>query len=233
MTALSPQLGAHKGLRGQILLELKRMQPLAAKDLAERFVVSANAVRRHLKELEADGLVEHTRERRGHGAPTYAYQLTADGEGLFPKRYDEALTDVLTFVARTIGRSEVQRIFAERFRAHADRLQAELAAASFEEKVAAVVDLLSRQGFMADWKVEGGRVHIAEHNCAVQAAAERFPEICAAEADFLRRVLATDVQRQTHIPSGCNACEYSVSLVTLGGPERPAGDRGGDAREER
>lgn len=212
MDVLSPGLAAHKGLRGKLLLELKRAQPLTAKELATRFAVSANAVRRHLKELEVEGLVEYDRERRGLGAPTFAYRLTEAGEALFPKRYDEALTDVLTFVAKTKGRDEVQRIFSERFRAHAASLERELAGANLEARVSAVVELLSRQGFMAEWSREAGTVQIAEHNCAVHAAATQFPEICAAEAEFLRAVLKTDVQRDEYIPDGCNSCRYSVSL---------------------
>ncbi|MGH7419312.1 MAG: helix-turn-helix domain-containing protein, partial [Candidatus Rokuibacteriota bacterium] len=79
-----PQLAAHKGLRGDILLELKRAQPLAARELAARLGVSPNAVRHHLKELEAERLVLYGREQRGVGAPTYAYRLAPAGEALFP-----------------------------------------------------------------------------------------------------------------------------------------------------
>src|SRR5256885_5880998 len=67
-----PQLAAHKGLRGQILLELKRAQPLTARDLAGKLRVSPNAIRHHLKELEAEQLIAYGREQRGVGAPTYA-----------------------------------------------------------------------------------------------------------------------------------------------------------------
>jgi DeoR family suf operon transcriptional repressor len=216
MEVISPALAGHKGLRGQLLLELKRAQPLAARELADRFAVSANAVRRHLKELESEGLVHYEREQRGQGAPTYAYRLSKNGEKLFPRRYDEALTDVLRFVAQTNGRDEVRRIFAERFRAHAEQLNARLADADLEERVNAVVELLSGQGFMAEWSRDESTVRIAEHNCAVQAAATHFPEICAAEADFLREVLGTDIQREEYIPDGCNSCRYTVSLTNLG-----------------
>jgi DeoR family suf operon transcriptional repressor len=52
---------------------------------------------------------------------------------------------------------------------------------------------------------------LAEHNCAVRAAAEQFPEICAAEADFLREVLQSEVRRDSYIPEGCNSCQYSIN----------------------
>ena len=216
MTVSIPGLAGHKGLRGDILLELKRAQPLTAKELADAFAVSANAVRRHLKELEAEGLVAYAREQRGTGAPTNTFRLTDNGEALFPTQYGEALTDVLASIARNSGREAVKALFAQRFRAHAERLRSALTDASLEEKVAAVVELLSQQGFMAAWSVEANQVKLAEHNCAVRAAAEQFPEICAAEVDFLREVLHSNLQRDSYIPDGCNACEYSIVLETKG-----------------
>jgi len=99
-----PQLAAHKGLRGQILLELKRAQPLTARDLAGKLRVSPNAIRHHLKELEAEQLIAYGREQRGVGAPTYAYRLSAEGESLFPRQYERALTDVLERLAEKAGR---------------------------------------------------------------------------------------------------------------------------------
>jgi DeoR family suf operon transcriptional repressor len=225
MTPIMPGLAGHKGLRGDVLLELKRAQPLTAKELAETFGVSANAVRRHLKELEAEGLVDYRREQRGTGAPTYTYRLSLDGEALFPTHYGEALTDVLAYVAQQDGRDAVRALFAQRFRSHADRLRVELVDASLEARVAAVVELLSGQGFMAAWSVEADTLKLTEHNCAVRTVAEQFPEICAAEAEFLREVLQTDVQRDSYIPDGCNACLYSIQPESNGrdGEEPSAG----------
>src|SRR5947208_3396729 len=118
-----PQLAAHKGLRGQILLELKRAQPLTARDLAGKLRVSPNAIRHHLKELEAEQLIAYGRDQRGAG----------------------------TF-------------------------------------------------------------RLSEHNCAIRAVAERFPEVCAAEERFLEEALGAAVERRTHIVHGCNACEYQITF---------------------
>jgi len=215
MEMLPRSLAAHKGLRGQMLLELKRHQPLTVKELADRHGVSTTAVRRHLKELELEQLVVYRREQRGQGAPTFAYHLTPDGEALFPKRYEEALTSALEFVERQGGREAVRRFFAEHFGEEAEKLKARLSEASLEERLAAVAELLSRQGFMAEWTTHGADVRIAEHNCAMHAVAERFPEVCHEELEFLKQVLGHDVERRSHIVAGCNACEYSVSPVQL------------------
>ena len=67
MNSMTPGLAGHKGLRGDILMELKRAQPATARELAGVFGVSTNAVRRHLKELEAEGLVVYGLFQNAYG----------------------------------------------------------------------------------------------------------------------------------------------------------------------
>src|SRR3989454_7426511 len=105
MSGTASQLPAHKGLRGEVLLELKRAQPRTAKQLADTLGVSPNAVRHHLKELEAESLIAYGREQRGVGAPTFAYRLSAAGEALFPRAYEATLTELLERVTEK-ARSE-------------------------------------------------------------------------------------------------------------------------------
>jgi DeoR family suf operon transcriptional repressor len=207
-----PQLSAHKGLRGQILLELKRAQPLAATELAAKLGVSPNAVRHHLKELEAEQLVVYGREQRGVGAPTFAYHLSADGEGLFPRRYEQTLTEMLERIATRAGRDAAIEIFRDHYADLARQLTTELAGVPAERRLTEVVRVMSELGYMAEWQAEAGAFSLSEHNCAIRAVAERFPEVCAAEEDFLQTVLGAAVERRTHIVQGCNACQYHVSF---------------------
>ena len=65
MQAAAAPLAAYRGLRGEVLVALKKAQPLTAKELADRFGVTPNALRRHLKELEGDGLVRFSRQTHG------------------------------------------------------------------------------------------------------------------------------------------------------------------------
>jgi len=207
-----PQLAAHKGLRAEILHELKRAQPLAVRELADKLGVTVNAVRHHLKELEAERLVAYGREQRGVGAPTFAYRLTAEGEALFPSRYRETLTEVLDHLTQTVGRESAVRAFETRYEDLTRRLQGELAGVSDERRLEAVARLMSEAGYMAEWSETDGVFRFAEHNCALRAVAEKYPEICAAEEKFLEAALGAVVARRTHIVSGCNACEYAVTF---------------------
>src|SRR2546427_9618636 len=173
METLSPAMNAQKGLRAQILLELKKSQPLTVRDLAEKHRVSANAIRRHLKELEAEQLIAYIREQRGIGAPTFAYRLTSFGEGLFPKRYAEQLTDVLTYLEQRGGREEVRRFFTERFQSQTQVLLAQLQGSSFQERVEAVGSLFREQGVMAGWALIGGAPPVARGKAPGAAAGEK------------------------------------------------------------
>ncbi len=207
-----PQLGAHKGVRRDIVLALKREQPLTARDLADRLGVSANAIRHHLKELEAEGLIGYRREPRGVGAPTYLYHLSGAGEALFPKQYEEPLTRLLEHIVAREGRSAAVAVLEEQYDELTRRLQAELAGLTPAQRMAAVARVMGDAGYMAEWSEASGAFRLTEHNCAIRAVAERLPEVCEAEARFFADVLTAAVERQAHIVNGCNACEYAVTF---------------------
>lgn len=215
-------------MRGQILLEVKKSQPITAKELGSRFGVSSNAIRRHLRELELEGLVRFGRERQAMGAPAFAYRLTEDGEALFPNGYRDALTELLDWIAARDGRQAVVEMFEERYAQLTRRLRAELDVAPREQRLAATARVLSEAGYMAEWSESEGSFRLAEHNCAMRAVVQRYPEICQIEERFLTDVLGARVEREQHIGSGCNTCEYAISFSGPTAPveitRRPRGD---------
>jgi DeoR family transcriptional regulator, suf operon transcriptional repressor len=206
--------GGHRGHRRGILVELKKAHRLTAKELGNRLHVSLNGIRHHLKELESEGLIGYERQYRGVGAPAFAYRLTPAGEALFPRRYEATLTEVLDQVVEREGRAGAVAVLEARYAALTRRLQEQLAGADPRERMASVARLLSEEGYMAEAAATSTDGTLIEHNCAIQAVAERFPEICAAEAKFLAAVLGAEVHRQEHILSGCSACEYRVHFNT-------------------
>jgi DeoR family suf operon transcriptional repressor len=201
----------HKGQRGAVLVQLKRGQRLTAKELASRLGVSLNAVRHHLKELEAEGLASYEREHRGIGAPVFLYSLSPAGEALFPRRYEETLTALLDRIVEREGRPAAVALLEGHVAELARRLHAELDGSRPEDRLQIVARVRSEQGYMAEAASAAGSAGVlTEHNCALQAIAERFPEICAAEARLLAEVLRADVDRREHILGGCPSCEYHV-----------------------
>jgi DeoR family suf operon transcriptional repressor len=209
-----------RGTKGEILVALKRSQPLTAKELAELFGMTANAFRRHLKELEVDGFVEYTREVRGVGQPAFSYRLTEAGERLFPSHNDVVLSQALETVREKYGTEAVVDIFRARWASIAADAGPELALLPLPERTRRLAELLSSLGYMAEAE-ENGHGTLREHHCTIRSLVERFPEVCAAEEHFIGEVLGADVVRHAHIAKGANCCEYCITeratdLVPLG-----------------
>ena len=208
-----------RGIRGEILLILKKAQHLTAKEVADMFGVTANALRRHLKELEVEGLVQYRREIRGVGGPIFAYSLTPGGEALFPNAYESTLTQALNHVQATEGTAGVVRLFRERWSQIAESAKPELARLPVQERAYRLAELLTSLGYMAEaadtaeTPEAAATQTLTEHNCAIRLVAERFPEVCEAEERFIEEVLGTEVTRQAHIAKGASCCAYCIQAT--------------------
>ena len=207
-----------RGSRGSVLVALKRDGRLTAAELSRQLGLSPNAVRHHLKELEAEGLVTHDRRPHGVGAPLYEYHLSPAGEALFPQRYKETLTALLDHVVEREGRAAAVAFLESYYDSMARRLAPELEGASPAERMAIVTRARSEDGYMAEGEATFCCGTLTEHHCAIRAVSERFPEICAAEERFLAAVLGGKVERKLHLLGGDAACQYQVRFPREGEP---------------
>jgi len=212
MTVATSGPVGYRGTRGELLRALKKSQPLTAKELADRFGVTPNALRRHLKELELEGVVRYQREIRGVGGPVFAFSLTEAGEALFPRAYEAALAEVLDLVREQQGDEGLVQLFQRRWDDIARAARPELERLPVEQRAARLADLLTSLGYMAETRPGTGSLPVlTEHNCAIRLIAERFPEVCAAEERFISDLLGAPVTRQMHIAKGANCCEYCIN----------------------
>ena len=211
MQQVPSSLSGFRGLRAELLVALKKApHPLTAKELAEPFGVTANALRRHLDSLEGEGLVRYRREVHGVGAPVHAYSLTDRGESLFPQGHAAVLAAVLESVREVSGSDGVIALARRQWRGLVEEASPRLAELPLHERAQLLAELRSAQGFMAEAHAEGATAVLREHHCAIRDVAERFPEICVAEQEFVEKMLATPVRRTAHILDGCSCCEYAA-----------------------
>ncbi|AHG89628.1 putative transcriptional regulator [Gemmatirosa kalamazoonensis] len=229
MQQVPPSLSGFRGLRAELLVALKKApHPLTAKELAEQFGVTPNALRRHLDSLESEDLVRYQREVRGVGAPVHAYSLTALGESLFPQGHAAVLAAVLESVREVSGPDGVIALARRQWRNLIEEASPRLAELPLHERAQLLAELRSSQGFMAEANDAGGTVVLREHHCAIKDVAARFPEICVAEQEFVERMLAVPVTRTAHILDGCSCCEYST---TPNDTINPGGDTPSDQEQ--
>lgn len=221
-------LGGFRGVRAELLVALKKAQPLSAHELGEQFGLTANALRRHLKALEDDGLVRYQREVRGVGAPVFTYSLTAAGEALFPRSYVQVLATALEAIRAQTGDAAVEAVLEAEWKRLADEAVPVLEALPLEERVPLVAELLTARGYMgvalrATEDAEGAegaefarrselpQFTLRIHNCAVREIVDRFPEACAVEAKYVDKLLGAPLVRGAHRRDGCSHCDYGVS----------------------
>lgn len=206
---VAPELPlGQRGPRADLMVQLKCQGQATARELAESLGCSLNAVRHHLKELEAEGLVTFERAHRQVGAPAHAYRLSSQGHALFPDRYARTVSDLLDHLLRQQGREAVVELLKSHFGALARRIEAEAALSTPERRGEVVARVLAAEGYMATWAGDAAR--LTEHNCPHQLVAERFPEVCQAEEEFLANAFGTGVERLSRIAGGCGTCSYAV-----------------------
>lgn len=208
-TAESAPVG-HRGPRGLILLHIKAEGGATAGELAEALGCSLNAVRHHLKELEAEGVIGYDRTLKGVGAPAHTWRLTERGHRLFPDRYARTVVELLEHVVEAEGREAAVALLEQQYDALAGRLAAATRGLEGRERGEAVARLLSDEGYLAIWQGDGSDGVLTEHHCPHRLVAERFPEVCAAEERVLSGAFGVTVDRRSRIAGGCGTCSYEI-----------------------
>ena len=201
-----------------ILNHLLKQGQATAQELADSLDVSPQAIRRHLKDLEDDGLIEHQSIQAGMGRPNYVYQLSREGRDRLPDRYDDFALSLLDTLAETVGKDQVNRILHKQWERKALDYQRQIGTGSIQERVAKLVELRKAEGYMAEWHLvepeessTPSRFIITEYNCAISHIAESFPSVCGHELEMFELALEGCKVERTHwLVNGEHRCGYLI-----------------------
>jgi DeoR family transcriptional regulator, suf operon transcriptional repressor len=155
-----------EGTRGKILEELA-VAPRTARDLAEQLGIQESAARGHLERLEQRGFVVPSFRREGVGRPRKRYVLTAEGQELFPRRYEMLLDSLMNELLAREGEGFASALFAEAARRMARDIARELPRnASVRQRAQALVAALNHLGFRSTVTEDSdGGLKIVRTNC--------------------------------------------------------------------
>ncbi|WP_019586985.1 helix-turn-helix transcriptional regulator [Deinococcus apachensis] len=199
--------------KNRLLELLKRHGPQTVQDLAVGLGVSVPGARRHLIDLQEQGLIEARTERPGgRGRPQHVFGLTDRGEAAFPKTYSSLCVDVLRHVEELFGEGAVLQVLDARSAELAQRLQAELPASlPLEERVRRLAEWQTGAGFDAVVEPgEDGTWYIVERNCPNLTVARQYPQLCRSELGMFVEALGAHVTRETRIACGQGSCRYRI-----------------------
>ncbi|HEY3352285.1 MAG TPA: helix-turn-helix domain-containing protein [Polyangia bacterium] len=214
---------AGAGTRRRLLETLKAQGPKTARELSAILGGGPVAMRVHLRNLLAAGLVSHVEEHQAVGRPVRRYSLTPDADVLFAKHYDDFALKLLdTLVARK-GIGALLELLAGWEDDWTQQLQESLPQNG--SRLQALADNLSDYGAMATLH-EAPEGHVlAVRNCIISQLAWRFPVICEREAAVLKRVLGQEVTMRTCQSRGDAICSFHIRAEAAQRAAEPTAER--------
>jgi predicted ArsR family transcriptional regulator len=248
---LSAQARAERGTRARVARLILELGPSTASLIGGRLGLTPAAIRRHLDNLLAEGLIEtrsaRTYASRGRGRPARLFAITDAGRSAFEHAYDDLASSALRFLATEAGPAAVEKFARHQVSELERRYGAVLAGVAPGERVRALADALSADGYAASASAApaptpapadaaagatamAGGEQLCQHHCPVAHVAEEFPQLCEAETEAFSRLLGRPVQRLATIAHGDGICTTHVTGHSLADRQGISAQAGAECR---
>ena len=178
--------------RGQIV-SLLRGSKRTVNQLADELQLTDNAVRAHLLSLERDGLIRQSGVERGTRKPHFAYELTDEAEGLFPKAYDALLNQLITVLKGKISARVLREVLREVGRTLAGDLGTTQKREKLELRLEEGLKAIESIGGSARVEKVDGHWVLRGGSCPLATAVSEHPEVCQLAESLLSEILKTTV----------------------------------------
>ena len=200
--------------RETTLTLLLRQGEISAGALSEQLGISVQAMRRHLRTLEDEGLVEASPVSAGPGRPSNLWRLTKRGHQHFPDGSGNFALDLLESMAASLPPETLADLLNRQALQKADHYRRQLGDHSLEQRIRALVDLRSLEGYVSEMvpAEDGQGWCINEFHCSVQRIAEEYPAVCDQELRLIRMTFPDCHVERVHwrLESG-HSCGFRIS----------------------
>jgi predicted ArsR family transcriptional regulator len=204
--------------REQVLRYVRGHREATVAQLAEALEVSAQAVRRHLDGLRADGLIEARLERHGVGRPALIFSATERGEEMSGRTYVQLLSRLVRHLDKMDavpaegagGREILDRIFGGIAAEVAADHRNEVRGGTLGERIAETSRALDREGIVDGWRKEGEIYHIFNSECPYLRLAEMSDLACKSDRQSIELLVGVQVEQTRRIVDGEPVCEYII-----------------------
>lgn len=197
--------------RGQIV-SLLRGSKRTVNQLADELQLTDNAVRAHLLSLGRDGLVRQSGVERGTRKPHFAYELTEEAEGLFPKAYDALLNQLITVLKDRISSRVLKDVLREVGRTLASDLAETQKGEKLEHRLEKGLRAIESIGGSARLERVEDRLLIRGGSCPLATAVSEHPEVCQLAESLLSEILKTTVTEQCD-RQGTPKCLFEINTT--------------------
>ncbi|HYK87679.1 MAG TPA: transcriptional regulator [Acidobacteriota bacterium] len=173
------------------------------------------AVRQQLYTLRDENLATCTNEARRIGRPVKVWRLTPAADRFFPDEHAELAINLIRAIRRTLGDEGFLRVLKSRRLRREQLLSEQIPAnASFEDRLALLAEQRTRDGYLAEVRVEDdGSYLLIENHCPIHTAASVCNNLCDEELKLFQSVLGSRrrVSRVEYMQAGSRRCTYRIS----------------------
>ena len=192
---------------------LLRQGEASAAELADQLGVSVQVMRRHLRNLEREQLVEASPQTGGPGRPSNRWRLTAQGRGRFPDGSEHFALGLLHSLSQSLPAEQVRHLLRNQAESQASAYQRQLGDGLLPERLEKLVELRRREGYVADCHAESGSSAwlLQEYHRSVSRVAEAFPLICDQELQVMRHTFPDCTVERVHWKlDGDHSCGFRL-----------------------
>ena len=222
------QVSGQVSTKQDILQYLLKQGHATAHELAQNFEISPQAIRRHLKDLETEGLIFHqAKNAQEMGRPQHIYRLSPEGRDRFPDSYDQFAINLLNTLTETVGAEQVEIILQKQWQHKALQYRQQLGHGSLKERITNLAKIRRTEGYVAEWyevkdapiedlqKVDRPAYIFTEYNCAISHIVKTFPNVCGHELEMFAVALEQSKVERTHwMVDGEHCCGYLIEDIS-------------------
>ncbi|MFM2174519.1 MAG: iron-sulfur cluster biosynthesis transcriptional regulator SufR [Cyanobacteriota bacterium] len=197
--------------REAALTLMLRQGEATAAQLAEALSVSVQVMRRHLRSLEEEGLVEASPAPEGPGRPSNLWHLTAAGRRQFPNGSEHFALGLLSSMASSLPADMVDQLLKRQAAEKAADYRRLIGEGDLQQRLERLVELRRREGYVAEFRPnpDGDGWVISEFHCSVMKIAEHFPCVCDQELQLIRHTFPDCAVERVHwLLDGGHACGF-------------------------
>lgn len=218
-SAAGPAEGAHP-TREAVLSVLLREGEATAAQLARTLGVSVQAMRRHLRSLEDDGLVEASPSHEGPGRPSNRWRLTAQGQGRFPDGSENFALGLLHTLTENLPADTLELVLRQQAEQKAADYRRLIGSGPLGQRLERLVDLRRKEGYVAECRRDddpnsSGATPawvISEFHCSVVRIAEKYPVVCDQELRLIRHTFPDCAVERVHWRlEGGHSCGFRIA----------------------
>lgn len=220
--------------REAALALLLRQGEATASELARKLGVSVQAMRRHLRSLEDDHLVESSPCSEGPGRPSNRWRLTSGGHSRFPDGSEHFALGLLQSLAKSLPPETIHELMNQQALAKASDYRGRIGEGSLAQRLERLVEIRKAEGYVAELDRDPGDPAaeawvISEFHCSVMRIAEEFPMVCDQELQLIGQTFPDCQVERVHwrLQEG-HSCGFRLRPLAAAAktcPAQPVADR--------